>query len=96
MRLEYLQNHITEERFKQRLQQYEKRREKKRDIRDILTMFTQTSTDIFAQIFYHPSKADELAKIFVELRAYTNETLGKIGSRYTCKVPYITETWEFF
>ena len=49
MRIDYLTNKVTEDRFKQRLQQMEKKREKRRDINNIYMMFTQTSSDILRQ-----------------------------------------------
>jgi hypothetical protein len=94
MRVQYLMNEITEDRFKQKLQQIEKRREKRRDIFDILTMFSHTATDTFRQLVQDRSQANELAKIMIELRTYTNQTFQKIQGRYGGVAPSISETWE--
>lgn len=56
MRIDYLTNRVTEDRFKQRLQQLEKKREKRRDIHNIYMMFTQTTSDILRQFVEDPKK----------------------------------------
>jgi hypothetical protein len=56
MRIDYLTNKVTEDRFKQRLQQMEKKREKRRDIHNIYMMFTQTCSDILRQFIQEPEK----------------------------------------
>ena len=94
MRVMYLSHDITEERFKQKLQQVEKKREKTRDVHNIYTMFSHTSTDVLRQFINEPAKVDEFRDIMEQLRTYTNETFEKIRHRYGGVVPYISETWE--
>ena len=94
LRVEYLINKISEDVFKKKLQQFEKKREKKRDIRNILIMFSHTCGDILRQLVQEPGKAGELADILRQLRTYTNDTFQNIQKRYGNATPMISEGWD--
>ena len=94
LRVMYLQNDISEDRFKQKLQQLEKRREKRRDIVNIYAMFSHTCSDILREVIQDRSKIKELTQILTELRAYTNQTFENIKRRYGGTAPVISNLWE--
>jgi hypothetical protein len=94
LRVDYLMKNITEEEFKKKLQQLEKRREKKRDIRNILTMFSHTCADIIRQLIEDHSRLNELCEVLMQLRSYTNQTFYTIQKRYSCIAPMISEGWD--
>lgn len=82
LRIRYLLNEISQDALRVALQRQEKKRERDRDVRDILTMFVQTATDLFL----------EKAKTFRELEdpelsrlvEYCNECLRKNAKMYDC------------
>ena len=93
MRIAYLTNKFSEDEYKFTLQKNEKSREKRRDILNILTMFTQTGADILRQ--FVNNELDDSTDIIHNLRDYTNETLRTISKRYSCVVPQIhTTSWD--
>ena len=94
LRIEYLSNKLTEDGFKKKLQQLEKRREKRRDIRNIYTMFSHTCSDIIRQLLQEPSKINNLVDILNNLKNYTNETFRTIQNRYSSIAPMISENWD--
>ena len=95
MRIAYLTNKFSEDEYKFTLQKNEKAREKRRDILNILTMFTQTGADILRQFVNNELDGSTDTDIIHNLRDYTNETLRIIGKRYSCVVPQInTDTWD--
>jgi len=93
-RVSYLMNTLSEQDFKFKLQKDEKAREKIRDINNILTMFTQTASDILRQVVLDVSRHKEFETILNELRMYTNSVLDVISSRYSCTTPHITPLWD--
>ena len=90
MRIRYLTGIYTEDEYKLLLQRSEKAREKRRDIMNILTMFTQTGADLLRQ-FVNDTELDQ--DVINNLRDYTNDTLCTISKRYTCVVPQINN-WD--
>lgn len=83
-RMDYMKNNMTEEHFKQQLQRIEKKREKMRDISNIITMFVDTSGDMIRQFIIEPTldKLLETRDQFSELKRYANGVLGNIRTRY--------------
>ena len=94
LRVGYLTHCLTEDEFKKKLQQMEKKREKRRDIRNILTMFSHTCADSIRQLIQDPAKITELVDILTQLRTYTNQTFETIQKRYGSAVPLISDSWE--
>ena len=99
LRVQYMRNRISEEYFKVTLQRTDKRIEKKRETRDIITLLLTTSTDIILR-FYNKLRDEtnpELdGKIVDELKPivdYANECLREIGRVYTGKT--IQYSYEF-
>ncbi len=97
IRIKYLANELSEEEYKFILQKNEKAREKRRDILNILTMFSQSGSDLLRQFVNSDISMDQFSSIITNLREYTNDTLRTISKRYTCVVPQINiETWDVY
>ena len=91
LRIKYLLNEIDEKQLKTTICSRETRLEKNREIRDILTMFVHSSTDIIYRIFENGNlfinnnniKLDFLiGKELLELIKYVNENLYLIHKTY--------------
>ena len=91
LRIRYLTNKISEKEYKFILQKNEKRREKHRDINNILTMIIHTGSDILRQFVNHEMNIEQIKDLIPNLIKYTNETLKVISKRYTCVVLQINE-----
>ena len=91
LRIAYLLNEITEDQFKQKLQQKEKQRSKKRELHDVYEMYVFTMVDLFNNLMTEtsqPTATLENIKNWLEqvkqLKVFANEQFIKIGSRYNC------------
>lgn len=100
--IQYLRNYITEQRWKQLLQQREKKRLKKDEIRQRLEAFVGTCVDIYGrlmQVAHDPArKKGDLSPIlqesYTQLKALIviiNESMMEISKRYKCTVMNINE-----
>ena len=96
LRVMYLAGNIDDDQFKQKLQQLEKRREKRRDIVNVYTMLSHTCSDILRELVAEPTpeKKKEHLRVLNELKTYVNSTFETIKKRYGGAVPYISELWE--
>lgn len=101
--IQYLRNEITEARWKQLLQQREKKRLKKDEIRQRLEAFVGTCVDIYGRLTQAAQnrnrKKGELEPILqessVQLKALLsifNESMMEISKRYKCTVMNIHTT----
>ena len=103
LRIRFLMNDISEAEFKKTIQQREKKFEKTRDMRNILTMLTDTGGDLMRQLVEEVRgpmsreergiKIQEKIKIFEELREYTNNIFHIIHKRYTNRTLNIDKRW---
>ena len=100
--IQYLRNLITEQRWKQLLQQREKKRLKKDEIRQRLEAFVGTCVDIYGRLMQAAQNRDRkkgdlfplLQESFVQLKALIviiNESMMEISKRYKCTVMNISE-----
>ena len=100
--IQYLRNYITEQRWKQLLQQREKKRLKKDEIRQRIEAFVGTCVDIYGRLMQAAQNRDrkkgELSPILQE--SYTqlktligifNESMMEISKRYKCTVINISD-----
>ncbi len=81
IRIDFLNNKITEKQFKTTLQRREKEMEKKQEILQVLN----TCVVIGSEIFRRNSR--DMKREFQELRDFTNESMRKISKLYNCVVP---------
>lgn len=100
--IQYLRNYITEQRWKQLLQQREKKRLKKDEVRQRLEAFVGTCVDIYGRLMQAAQNRDRkkgelfpiLQESFVQLKALIiiiNESMMEISKRYKCTVMNISE-----
>jgi hypothetical protein len=94
LRIKYMLNELTEDEFKHKIQVREKAENRKRDIREVLTMFTIVATDIFQRILTPPiiMEGNYITELTM-LREYTTESLQKVSKRWKCAVPQFVN-WD--
>ena len=94
LRIKFMLNDISEDDFKKKIQQREKARQRKTDIRQVVEMLTAVLTDLF-QTFLTTKNIDELVDSLHELKTHYNTTLTTVSRRYTnCVVPRLTEYFD--
>ena len=109
LRVEYMRNKITEERFRMRLQRDDKRHNKNREIHNLLATFVTASTDIvyrfhvemFKDEFANESEDSEyrkqcysILKEFKPLVRYSNECFAEISKAYSSKQLFINKRFR--
>lgn len=97
LRIQYLRNRISEKTFRSKLKQRTKKQEKNIEITQILSMFTDTMSQLLRNIISTKNK-DFDRQIFEmhELRTYTNISLGKVGEQFDNVVPFIDDKWVYW
>jgi len=87
---------ISNDIFKSKIQQREKARQRKTDIRQVMEMLLAVLNDLF-QAFVHDKEVDTLCTSLLELQNHVNMTLTKISVRYTkCAVPHIGPNFHMY
>ena len=91
LRIAYLLNEITEDQFKQKLQQKEKQRSKKRELHDVFEMYVFTMVDLFNNLMAETAQPTFTLEDITtwlqqvkQLQKFANEQFIKIGARYNC------------
>lgn len=93
IRIRFMIRDFTEEVFKAKLQQREKARQKKVEIRQVLDMYQAVTTDLL-QTLVQSKDVPAALTAFSQLRDHVNAEFAKISKRYTnCAVPYIQENF---
>ena len=85
LRVKYMMNELEEIEFKTIIQKEEKAFEKKRDIANVLRMFTDTAGDLYRQFVNEDQPILDDIKTLVK---YCNTCFEKIHKRYNCVTPY--------
>ena len=104
IRILYLTGELTENQFKRKLQQTEKKREKQRDIKEVFRMVLQAGSDLLTRcLLASPvsTKAqypwdgvpDELRLEYERIREYANAAFQTISKRYNGAAPCIDSTF---
>ena len=95
LRIKYMIKEIDEKYWKSTLQKREKKYQKNIEVSQILQMFIDTASDIFRNIIAVSDIKDIEPNLntLESLRVYSNSSLDKISSRYSCVVPRIFEDW---
>ena len=97
LRLDYLMGRITEKQWIARLKTKMKKQEKDGEFNMVLSMFTQTMSDLFGNITDgRPENIPNHIVAMIKLREYTNNSLKKIGIRYGNVYPCITPDFKFW
>jgi hypothetical protein len=97
LRVDYLMNLISEKQWVSKIKCKVKKQEKNTEFNMVLSMFTQTLSDIFCNIVDGREEHDVTNNIVAisTLRDYTNKSLKKIGIRYENVYPIITDDFKF-
>lgn len=91
LRIKFMIGDINEDEFKKKIQQREKARQRKTDIRYVLEMLTAVLTDLF-QTFVQELNIGNLVVSLEGLKTHVNTTLTSVSKRYSnCAVPVIRE-----
>jgi len=85
---------MNEDEFKKKIQQREKAKQRKRDIRQVVEMYVTVLTDLF-QSFQQDTNTNEMVSSLYGLREHYNATLKKIQFVYKCAVPELHDTFNF-
>lgn len=94
LRIKLMIGDFGEDEFKKKIQQREKARQRKTDIRQVLEMYTTVLNDLF-QAFIDNSDVPALVNSLNELKIHVNETFSKVSKRWTnCAVPRITDFYD--
>lgn len=96
LRLDYLMDRISEKQWISKLKTKMKRQEKNGEYNMVLSMFTQTMSDLFGNITDGESiNIPDNIVAMTKLREYTNKSLKKIGLRYGNVYPAISTDFKF-
>jgi hypothetical protein len=96
LRIKFMIGDITEDIFKSKIQQREKARQRKTDIRQVMEMLMAVLNDLF-QAFGQNKEIDTLCTSLTELQTHVNITLNNISARYTkCAVPRIGPNFHMY
>jgi hypothetical protein len=84
---------FTGEVFKKKLQQREKARQKKTEVRQVLEMYQTVTVDLMQAFIQHKVIAT-VSEEFRRLREHVNTELRAISRRYTnCAIPIINDNF---
>lgn len=89
-RIRYMMNEMTEDEFKQKIQQIDKDHNKRLEIGQVATTLIQVMTDLFIRL-NNDGKTESFFKEYDEARVYFNDLFAKISKTYNCSVPQINE-----
>lgn len=102
LRVKYMTNEITQEKFKTLIQRNDKRHQKYNEITDVLNLVVTATTDIINRFANNltvckPNKYDlNILNEIDELIVYANSLLKDIAKVYKCVTYYFTELLEFY
>ena len=96
LRIQYLRRCFDLQTFGSRIQQANKKKEKKREMIQLLTMFVEMVTEIFFRVVHEvrTDPAKNIVKEFVSITKYTNECLLEIAHTYKAIPLFITPITE--
>jgi hypothetical protein len=90
MRIKYMMNELSDDKFKKEIQRNEKAAERARDIRHVVDMFSAVSTDLWQQLM-----AGGDPQMFYDsmmgLREYTNTSMAGVSKTFSnCVTPRLS------
>ena len=95
LRIKYMIGDLPDEEFKKKIQQRDKARQRKADIRQVCEMVAAVLTDLF-QAFDRTGDLQTFIDSVNEFRGHVNLTLSKVSSRWTnCATPTFNTNFEF-
>jgi ribosomal protein S15P/S13E len=94
LRIKLMIGDISEDEFKRKIQQREKARHRKTEIRQVLEMYTNVLNDLF-QAFIRDGDVDVLTASIEQLREHFNTNMKATSRRYSnCAIPILTENFD--
>lgn len=93
LRIRYMIGDFDDENFKRRLQQREKAREKKRDIRSVIDMYQAVVLDIFQKIANDP-RTNYISELYA-IRQHVNDMFEMTSKTWGCARHMILPNWHF-
>jgi hypothetical protein len=93
LRIKFMLGTLSDEDFKRKLQQREKSENKKREIREVLQMYTTVCTDILQRLVQAPTV--NFCREVMGIREHTEQLFASIASRWKCAVPRFQEQTGF-
>ena len=93
LRIRYMIGDFDGENFKRRLQQREKAREKKRDIRSVIEMYQAVVLDIFQKIANDP-QSNYMTELY-SIRDHVNEMFEMASKTWGCARHKVYTNWHF-
>jgi len=93
LRIRYMIGDFDDEHFKRRLQQREKAREKKRDIRSVIEMYQAVVLDIFQKIANDP-RTNYISELYA-IRDHVNEIFEMSSRTWGCARHMVYPNWHF-
>ena len=94
LRIKFILGDVNEDEFKKKIQQREKARQRKTDIRQVLEMHNAVLIDLF-QSFVQTKDFQALYNSLVELKTHVNSTFTSVSKRYgKCAVPVIRDYYD--
>jgi len=90
MRVKYMMNSMTEEKFKYELQRYEKKTQKNNDIIGVLNTYRVITADTVRR-YATNYDSDEALMQLNNIKMFTNERMAAISKIYNCVVPYVQD-----
>lgn len=96
LRIKFMIGDIDEIEFKRKIQQREKARQRKTDIRQVLEMVMAVLVDLF-QKFVQDHDVDDMIVALDNLRVHVNNTFGVVSVRYSkCAVPRFNDYFDLY
>jgi len=87
-RIQYMANIITEKRFRQVIQQIDKKMQKDVEVRELFEMLMNCASDLLRQYVVHPEQHDIVWEQLTALVDMTNDLLrNSVWKRYNCVTP---------
>jgi len=95
LRIMYMMNILSEDKFKSKIQSREKAGEKKTEILNIINTYQVVTSEITQRILTvtNGEQFNQLFSEFDNIRIYINDLLRGISIRYSCVTPRITENF---
>jgi len=95
LRITYMMNQMSEDKFKSKIQSREKAIEKKTEILNILNTYQVVTSEIMQRVVTSATidKFEETYQEFNNIRLYINELMLSVSARYSCVTPRITEAF---
>jgi len=96
LRIKFMIGDVDEDEFKKKIQQREKARQRKTDIRQVVEMLMAVLVDLF-QGYVQDQDTIGLSVSLDGLRVHYNNTLAAVSKRYSdCAVPKLKENYDLY